>query len=271
MLRTVTARPHVGKDNQNFGDRTSDHGAKLELDALAITDPHKSVVVHVAALKANPLLPGGFLVSGLVDDVAKGRIEFVAPPLCRGLKIPFEPGMNLPSIEIDPRGLVQGLNPVALGPRPAADRVAGKRWSRCAHASFSFGCGAATTRRSRPTIKLPQSSAANCSAISVGSPSRSPEDRARVRISLRRRCSSGVHRVERPRDLGCVQPQRWPAGRPPRRSDRSLLEGVAPRNQQHAARLARSWTWGISSGIRRRLARSVIQATSISCLLPTSA
>lgn len=51
-----------------------------ELDALAITDPHKSVVVDVAALKANPLLPGGFLVSGLVYDVANGRIELVVPP-----------------------------------------------------------------------------------------------------------------------------------------------------------------------------------------------
>jgi carbonic anhydrase len=38
------------------------------------------VVVDVAALKANPLLPGGFLVSGLVYDVATGRIEILVPP-----------------------------------------------------------------------------------------------------------------------------------------------------------------------------------------------
>jgi carbonic anhydrase len=54
--------------------------APAELDALAITDPRKSVVVDVDALKANPLLPGGFLVSGLVYDVATGRIEILVPP-----------------------------------------------------------------------------------------------------------------------------------------------------------------------------------------------
>lgn len=51
-----------------------------DLDDLAIADPHKAVAVDVAALKANPLLPGGFLVSGLVYDVATGRIELVVPP-----------------------------------------------------------------------------------------------------------------------------------------------------------------------------------------------
>ena len=51
-----------------------------DLDDLAIADPHKAVAVDVAALKANPLLPGGFLVSGLVYDVASGRIELVVPP-----------------------------------------------------------------------------------------------------------------------------------------------------------------------------------------------
>jgi carbonic anhydrase len=51
-----------------------------DLDDLAIADPHKAVAVDVAALKANPMLPGGFLVSGLVYDVATGRIELVVPP-----------------------------------------------------------------------------------------------------------------------------------------------------------------------------------------------
>jgi len=37
------------------------------------------VAVDVAALKANPLLPGGFLVTGLVYDVTTGRIEIVVP------------------------------------------------------------------------------------------------------------------------------------------------------------------------------------------------
>jgi carbonic anhydrase len=51
-----------------------------DLDKLAIADPHKAVAFDVAALKCNPLLPGGFLVSGLVYDVATGRIELVVPP-----------------------------------------------------------------------------------------------------------------------------------------------------------------------------------------------
>jgi hypothetical protein len=47
---------------------------------LFITDPYKAVAVDVAALKANPLLPGGFLVTGLCYDVTTGRIEIVVPP-----------------------------------------------------------------------------------------------------------------------------------------------------------------------------------------------
>jgi carbonic anhydrase len=54
--------------------------APAGLDALEITDPYKSVAVDVAALKVNPLLPGGFLVTGLVYDVTTGRIEIVVPP-----------------------------------------------------------------------------------------------------------------------------------------------------------------------------------------------
>jgi len=50
------------------------------LEKLAITDPYKSVAVDVAALKANPQLPGGFLVTGLVYDVHTGKVEVVVPP-----------------------------------------------------------------------------------------------------------------------------------------------------------------------------------------------
>ena len=50
-----------------------------DLDALAITDPRASVAIDVAALKANPQLPGGLLVTGLVYDVSTGRIETVVP------------------------------------------------------------------------------------------------------------------------------------------------------------------------------------------------
>ena len=53
--------------------------APQELAALEIDDPYKAVAVDVAALKANPNLPGGFTVSGLVYDVATGRIDTVVP------------------------------------------------------------------------------------------------------------------------------------------------------------------------------------------------
>ena len=42
--------------------------APADLDASAIADPHKAVAVDVAALKANPLLPEGLLVTGLLYD-----------------------------------------------------------------------------------------------------------------------------------------------------------------------------------------------------------
>ena len=50
------------------------------LEGLEITDPHKSVVLDIVALRANPQLPDGIVVSGLVYDVAMGRVETVAPP-----------------------------------------------------------------------------------------------------------------------------------------------------------------------------------------------
>lgn len=54
--------------------------SRTDLDALAIADPYQAVAVDVAALKANPLLPGGFTVTGLVYDVATGHVETVVPP-----------------------------------------------------------------------------------------------------------------------------------------------------------------------------------------------
>ncbi len=53
--------------------------SKAELEAKAVTDPRTSVAVDVAALRANPVLPGNWLVSGLVYDVATGRVEVVVP------------------------------------------------------------------------------------------------------------------------------------------------------------------------------------------------
>ncbi|MBV6822055.1 carbonic anhydrase [Pseudomonas sp. PD9R] len=53
--------------------------ATEELARLEIDDPYKAVAIDVAALKANPNLPGGFTVTGLVYDVATGRIDTVVP------------------------------------------------------------------------------------------------------------------------------------------------------------------------------------------------
>eukprot|EP01034_Spumella_vulgaris_P026624 gene26624-33231_t len=58
---------------KNMGVETED------LENLAISDPYKSVAIDVAALKANPNLPGGFLVTGLVYDVTTGKVETVVP------------------------------------------------------------------------------------------------------------------------------------------------------------------------------------------------
>lgn len=50
-----------------------------QLDDLAITDPYQAVALDVASLKANPNLPGEFMVTGLVYDVKTGQIETVVP------------------------------------------------------------------------------------------------------------------------------------------------------------------------------------------------
>ena len=59
---------------QHFGVATDDLAAK------AVTDPYTAVKVDVATLQANPNLRGDFIVSGLVYDVATGRVEIVVAP-----------------------------------------------------------------------------------------------------------------------------------------------------------------------------------------------
>ena len=54
--------------------------ARDDLAAKAVTDPYSAVKVDVATLRANPNLRGDFLVSGLVYDVATGRVEVVVAP-----------------------------------------------------------------------------------------------------------------------------------------------------------------------------------------------
>jgi carbonic anhydrase len=50
------------------------------LATKAVTDPRAAVAVDVASLRAVPALPGGWLVSGLVYDVATRLVEVVVPP-----------------------------------------------------------------------------------------------------------------------------------------------------------------------------------------------
>ena len=51
-----------------------------ELEARVVTDPRAAVAVDVAMLRAIAALPGEWLVSGLVYDVATGLVEIVVPP-----------------------------------------------------------------------------------------------------------------------------------------------------------------------------------------------
>lgn len=53
---------------------------KTELAVKAINNPYASVVVDVAALKANSALPATWSVYGMVYDTSTGRIETVVPP-----------------------------------------------------------------------------------------------------------------------------------------------------------------------------------------------
>jgi carbonic anhydrase len=51
-----------------------------EVKTKAVTDPRAAVALDVAALRAIPALPGAWLISGLVYDVATGLVEIVVPP-----------------------------------------------------------------------------------------------------------------------------------------------------------------------------------------------
>jgi carbonic anhydrase len=49
------------------------------LPELAIDDPSGALRADIATLQANPMLPSTLVVSGLVYDVANGRVETVVP------------------------------------------------------------------------------------------------------------------------------------------------------------------------------------------------
>jgi carbonic anhydrase len=51
-----------------------------QLKAKAVPDPRAAVAADVALLRAIPALPAGWILSGLVYDVATGLVEVVVPP-----------------------------------------------------------------------------------------------------------------------------------------------------------------------------------------------
>jgi carbonic anhydrase len=51
-----------------------------EVEAKSVLDPPVAVAIDVAALKAIPALPGEWLISGLVYDIATGLIDVVVSP-----------------------------------------------------------------------------------------------------------------------------------------------------------------------------------------------
>ncbi len=51
-----------------------------EVKTKAVMDPRAAVAIDVAELRAIPALPAAWLISGLVYDVATGRVEIVVPP-----------------------------------------------------------------------------------------------------------------------------------------------------------------------------------------------
>ncbi|WP_397453137.1 carbonic anhydrase [Pseudomonas sp. NA-150] len=50
-----------------------------DLDSLAISDPYEAIAIDIAALKENPQLPAGMMVTGFVYDVATGLVKTVVP------------------------------------------------------------------------------------------------------------------------------------------------------------------------------------------------
>jgi carbonic anhydrase len=53
---------------------------ECELKKKSVTDPRAAIALDVATLRAIPALPGAWLISGVVYDVATGLVEIVVPP-----------------------------------------------------------------------------------------------------------------------------------------------------------------------------------------------
>lgn len=50
------------------------------LDRQTLTDPRASLAIDLATLRANPVLPRGLIVAGLLYDTTTGRVETVIAP-----------------------------------------------------------------------------------------------------------------------------------------------------------------------------------------------
>jgi carbonic anhydrase len=55
-----------------------------EIDPETITDPHRALAADLAVLHANPGLPRGVTVSGLLYDTDTGLLETIVPPALIG-------------------------------------------------------------------------------------------------------------------------------------------------------------------------------------------
>jgi carbonic anhydrase len=55
-----------------------------QLDLSTVTDPRASLETDLAALHANPMLPRGLVVSGLLYDTTTGRVDTVVAPAALG-------------------------------------------------------------------------------------------------------------------------------------------------------------------------------------------
>ena len=141
-------------------------------------------------------------------------------------------------------------------------------------ARFRAPSGARRSRSRRLVIRLPQSSPANCSAISAGSPRTSPADRARSMISPQRGAAGlDAERVQRlchlgrAHRLGNREPKHANDGRD--RRSRATAGSRRPRacGRAFRGRAARAGRPAAAAGS----ARARMQAASISCLLPNSA
>lgn len=51
-----------------------------DIDVDTIVDPHRSLAADIAVLQANPMLPRGIAVSGLLYDTKTGRLETIVEP-----------------------------------------------------------------------------------------------------------------------------------------------------------------------------------------------